>query len=143
MLVIETNNFIKISQNEQSNNVISAYEDAKYQLAEAWSKHKGKQPSKNFSTMTSLTPGGMMLNKWDCLKDKILEKGRPELIESLTRFLIAFKQKGDELVKEKRSPYGSDNPYKNIRNYNEDPRLHSLVQSLGLTPEADKAGEIK
>lgn len=140
MLIIETDNFIKISQT----NPVTDYDNAEKELIAAWTKSQGRSTPPAKSTMTSLAPGGIMLTRWQCLKDKAIEKGRLDLIESLTKFLKTFKEKGDELVKDgKKYPYGRDNPYRDIGTYKEDPMLHQFIQSIALTPEADAAGEVK
>lgn len=143
MLVIETNNFIKISQNV-SENSISDYNSAVEDLKSAWTKHHKKSPDFALSLMTSLKPGGILLQRWECLKDKAIEKGNVAILQAITDFLKEFKIKGDEAIQANPKvsyPYGSNNPLADMAASSQGASLAKFVQSVGLTSFADKIGE--
>lgn len=144
MLVIETNNFIKISQNV-SENAISEYNAAIEDLKSAWTRHHKKSSDFALSLMTSLKPGGVLLQRWECLKDKAIEKGNVTILQAITDFLKEFKIKGDEVIQSNPKvsfPYGSNNPLTDMTASSQGASLNKFIQSVGLNSFADKIGEV-
>jgi|LauGreDrversion4_2_1035121.scaffolds.fasta_scaffold00842_17 hypothetical protein len=148
MIKIASENFIKLAE-EEMQKAIAVYDQAKESLFQAYkNKHNKPEASYSASKHESLKPGGVSFHYWECLKDKAIKKGNHGLLLSIASFFNAVMEEGNKAEaptsKAKSSPFGGANKHSDIAKYIEsNPEFARQMQDIGLSPEADIAGEIK
>lgn len=136
MITIKSNNFIKLSQTNMEQ-AQSEFDAVIQETLDEFRSVKGN-PKIKLSEAQYCQPGGVKLDAWLCLKNKIKTPQELGLITNFLReFLQATKNLRQQGMANPFSKIKNPNPLINIENYN-NPEFHALMQRIGLSEKVDR-----